>query len=341
MAVLLQAPYNQFLDDDGNPLTGGFVYAYAAGTDTPKDTYTSYTGLIPASNPVELDASGRADIWIEGSYKFTVKDSSLATIRTVDNITAVDQGGDMTKAVYDPANIAQQLVGTTAVQTMTNKTLTAPVLSAGTTGLASFTATAGTNLTTATAGSTEYDGKVEYFTPQGTQRGVVPAEQVFTLNSALVGGNVTTAQDVFGVGVTLSGSTRYQFEATYNFSKSAGATSHTVGLLFGGTATLNDISYNQISGVSTTSFTAGFGSVFTSAPQVATTTVITTAIASATSFVVMRVTGVVSVNVGGTFRPQYILSAAPGGAYSTAVGSTFRIYPIGASGANVNVGAWA
>jgi hypothetical protein len=36
--------------------------------------------------------------------------------------------GDMAAATYDPANIAQQLVGTTATQTLTNKTLTAPVL---------------------------------------------------------------------------------------------------------------------------------------------------------------------------------------------------------------------
>lgn len=124
MAVLLGAPYNQFLDDDGNPLTGGFVYTYAAGTDTPKDSYTDYTGSTPASNPVELDAAGRADIWIEGDYKITVADSDDVVIRTVDHIEAIDQGGDMQKATYDPANIQQQLVGTTAVQTVSNKTLT-------------------------------------------------------------------------------------------------------------------------------------------------------------------------------------------------------------------------
>lgn len=36
--------------------------------------------------------------------------------------------GDMTTAVYDPANIAEQLVGLTANQTLTNKTLTTPTL---------------------------------------------------------------------------------------------------------------------------------------------------------------------------------------------------------------------
>jgi hypothetical protein len=39
-----------------------------------------------------------------------------------------------TKAVYDPANISQQVVGTTATQTLTNKTLTSPVLNGTITG---------------------------------------------------------------------------------------------------------------------------------------------------------------------------------------------------------------
>lgn len=40
--------------------------------------------------------------------------------------------GDMTAAVYDAANITQQVVGTTATQTLTNKTLTSPVINTGT-----------------------------------------------------------------------------------------------------------------------------------------------------------------------------------------------------------------
>lgn len=37
-------------------------------------------------------------------------------------------GGDMTAAVYDPASITEQLVGLTATQTLTNKTLTTPTI---------------------------------------------------------------------------------------------------------------------------------------------------------------------------------------------------------------------
>ena len=36
----------QFFTDDGVPLAGGLIYSYAAGTTTPKVTYTSSAGTI-------------------------------------------------------------------------------------------------------------------------------------------------------------------------------------------------------------------------------------------------------------------------------------------------------
>lgn len=164
----------------------------------------------------------------------------------------------------------------------------------------------------------------------------------FRLDSGLAGANVNTAQNVFGVGVTLSASTVYAFEAVYAGAKTAGTTSHTIGFGFGGTATLNNISYfalgnNNIGGFPTLqSSTAQQAYVNTAAN---TTFIGATSSASVCYFA--RISGTVSVNVGGTFIPQYTLSAAPGGAYTTAAGSYFLIYPIGASGANTNIGGWA
>jgi len=197
-------------------------------------------------------------------------------------------------------------------------------------------------LGTAVAGAFDYDGKVFYATPQGTQRGVVPGAQFFRLDAGLAGANVNTAQSVFGVGVTLSASTVYAFEAVYAFSKSAGTTAHTLGIGFGGTATLNNIGYQVNGSESTSSFTARVNAstselFVTSAAN----TTFSTSNATANVFVFGALRGTVSVNAGGTFIPQYTLSAAPGGAYTTAAGSYFLIYPIGASGANVNVGTWA
>lgn len=197
-------------------------------------------------------------------------------------------------------------------------------------------------LGTAVAGAFDYDGKVFYATPQGTQRGVVPGAQFFRLDSALAGANVNTAQNVLGVGVTLSSSTMYAFEAVVALSKSAGTTSHTISIGFAGTATINNISYGIIEKSNTTSFTnLSTTDTVQAFIQTASATAMSGAQTSATVFYLMNIKGTVSVNVGGTFIPQYTLSAAPGGAYTTAAGSYFLIYPIGASGANVNVGTWA
>lgn len=88
MAVLMVPPYLQFLDNNGLPLNGGFVGTYSSGTDTPKATYTDNTEGTPADNPVELDAYGRATIWVNGSYRFKVYDADMNLLRTTDGVTS-------------------------------------------------------------------------------------------------------------------------------------------------------------------------------------------------------------------------------------------------------------
>jgi hypothetical protein len=198
-------------------------------------------------------------------------------------------------------------------------------------------------LGTATAGQFSYDGQVVYVTPQSTQRGVIPGMQFYRLDSALVGSNVNTAQNILGVGCTLSSSTVYAFEIQTTMLKTAGSTSHIVNFGYGGTATVNNI-YSDIR----TLFFGGsvnayMGSTnFQAVISTQTSTVATTAATSvATLLHSMTIKGTVSVNAGGTFIPQYTLSAAPGGAYTTQIGSYMLIYPIGASGSAVSVGTWA
>lgn len=88
MAVVLCPFFMQFLDDNGNPLAGGKVYTYAAGTSTPKATFTDFTEAVAAANPVVLDSAGRTTMWISGAYKFVLTDSLGNVIRTTDNVTA-------------------------------------------------------------------------------------------------------------------------------------------------------------------------------------------------------------------------------------------------------------
>jgi hypothetical protein len=203
--------------------------------------------------------------------------------------------------------------------------------------------TSNTLIGTAAAGNIEYSSPIFTGTPIGTQRGIVPTQQYYRLNSAVVGGNVTTAQSIFGVGVTLSASTVYEFEMNLVFNKTAGTTSHTFGFGFAGTASLNNILYLS-NGVAILSSTSGGGIGTTSYGSFATTASNSTTnmqtVGAAVSWAVI-LKGTVSINAGGTFIPQYTLSAAPGGAYSTAIGSFIRIAPVSASGSNTSVGAWA
>lgn len=88
MAIIAPYVFLQELDSNGAPLAGGKVYTYEAGTSTPKQTFTDSTEATTNANPIILDASGRADIWLDtGSYKFVLRDADDNLIKTVDNIT--------------------------------------------------------------------------------------------------------------------------------------------------------------------------------------------------------------------------------------------------------------
>jgi len=86
--VLATPPFIAFFDDNGNPLSGGKIYTYSAGTTTPKPAYTDSTGNTQTANPIELDSAGRAVWFIDGSYKYIITDAAGTTIRTIDNVTS-------------------------------------------------------------------------------------------------------------------------------------------------------------------------------------------------------------------------------------------------------------
>ena len=67
----------------------GKIFTYAAGTTTPQATYTTAGGGTPNANPVILDGTGRASIYLAPgvAYKFVCQDSLGASVPdgTVDN----------------------------------------------------------------------------------------------------------------------------------------------------------------------------------------------------------------------------------------------------------------
>lgn len=78
--AILPPAETTFWDANGVPLAGGSVQFYIPSTTTPKDTWTNSTGVTLNTNPVILDAGGRALIWGTGSYRQLVKDSLGNTI---------------------------------------------------------------------------------------------------------------------------------------------------------------------------------------------------------------------------------------------------------------------
>lgn len=85
--ALLPVPKARFFDASGAPLAGGKVYTYVAGTTTPKVTYADSTAATQNTNPVILNSSGEADIWLDGNYKISLHDANDVEIWTVDGVS--------------------------------------------------------------------------------------------------------------------------------------------------------------------------------------------------------------------------------------------------------------
>lgn len=88
-AVQVESILAGLTDISGEPLAGGLVYTYEAGTTTPKSVYTDQAATTAATNPVVLDAQGRGQVFGQGAYKFVVKTSAGSSLYTWDNLQYV------------------------------------------------------------------------------------------------------------------------------------------------------------------------------------------------------------------------------------------------------------
>lgn len=85
----------QLFDNNGDPLAGGKIYVYRAGTTTPATTYIDPLGSNTNTNPIIANSSGRLvnEVWLDNSisYKFVLKTANETLIGTYDNIPAAPQ----------------------------------------------------------------------------------------------------------------------------------------------------------------------------------------------------------------------------------------------------------
>jgi hypothetical protein len=117
-------PIQKFFGNDGNPLNGGLLFTYVAGTTTKLATYKDSTGGPVNTNPIVLDYRGEANIWLDPSltYKFVLSPSTdtdppTNPIWTVDNIASGVTAALLTRqfigAILNPKIPAETTTSTT------------------------------------------------------------------------------------------------------------------------------------------------------------------------------------------------------------------------------------
>lgn len=248
-------------------------------------------------------------------------------------VIAGDTSGSIT---LQPASSGS---GTLTLPTFSGTVLT-PIISAGTATVAPLTFSNGNITTTTTAGNWEYDSEVFYITPTATQRGLIPTQIIYYINSTIAGGSGTSVQTPFGVGVSLSANTVYVIESKMTWIAVGATNSVTFQWGFGGTATTNNILYQTQSlwdtGTSSTQVDATENQAI-----VNTTAQTAVTVAAATGALSNIIRGTVSIATAGTFIPQYQWSALPGTTWTLQVGSYFSLYPVGVADANTSIGTWS
>ena len=90
----INAAFLRALDVNADPVSGGLVFVYEAGTTTPVTTYSDVRLTSPQTFPVVADAAGNfPDIYIpSGSFKVVVQDADGVTLYEADNVDGEGDG---------------------------------------------------------------------------------------------------------------------------------------------------------------------------------------------------------------------------------------------------------
>lgn len=131
MAVKLAPIFNDAQLINGIPASGGLLFTYAAGSSSKLDTFTSSTGATAQANPIVLNSRGEpaSPIWLTSglSYKFvfapsTDSDPPAAPIRTIDNVSGINDTTAPSVDQWQPSNVTPTYVSGTSFTLTGNQT---------------------------------------------------------------------------------------------------------------------------------------------------------------------------------------------------------------------------
>ena len=199
-ALLVESPYPLFTDDDGVALEDGYIYIGTANLDpvaNPIAVYFNQSLTLLASQPIRTAGGypvyngSPARLFANSDYSIRVLDKTSSLVFSA--ATAASGSGDV--------------VTTTATQTLTNKTLVAPILGTP----ASGTLTNCTGLPVATGISGTGAGVTAFLaTPSSANLRTALTDEtgtgsaVFATNPTIVGTTITGNAQTTPVAVTFS-----------------------------------------------------------------------------------------------------------------------------------------
>lgn len=323
--------------------TGGFLAA------NEKMRFVHSTGTFNIKTTTASTTTGTGALVVGGGVGVA---GAITGGSTITGSSFIKSGGTSAQFLKADGSVDSTVYAPVASPTFTGS-VTAPT---GSTSNAPLKFVSGTNLTTATGGAVEYDGLVQYFTPNSAAtsttnggRAVVQTSHYYVVHtSALPISNVTTAQKLLIGGLATNGGVSlgvgtYEVEFMFVLSNSgASTTSHTVAFQpmgTGSTATATSSMLFAHAFLGTLGTTNATPSV-TPMTTMTASTILTPA--TTTKDQLFLIKGIMNVSGAGLVIPYITFgTSAPGGTTTLAIGSYFKFTPIMANANTTGIGAWS
>lgn len=143
MSGSISLSLSQQFDELGEPLNGGLLYFFAAGTTTPQSAYQDVALTLPYPNPIVLDSAGRVPAFYlaDGQIKIRLASAAGVTQVAADNLLVI---GASSGAGSPPSVDATTVLATGDIK-----------VRYGTGALAGFVRSNGRTIGSASSGGTE------------------------------------------------------------------------------------------------------------------------------------------------------------------------------------------